>query len=50
MVPVMDGERIVGIVTPQNFSQSMGLLLIGLGECDALKAKLHLIDIGTSAW
>jgi CBS domain-containing protein len=26
MVPVMDGERIVGIVTPQNLSQSMGLL------------------------
>jgi hypothetical protein len=22
----MDGERIVGIVTPQNLSQSMGLL------------------------
>jgi len=22
----MQGERIVGIVTPQNFSQSMGLL------------------------
>jgi CBS domain-containing protein len=26
LVPVMDGERIVGIVTPQNLSQSMGLL------------------------
>jgi predicted transcriptional regulator len=26
LVPVMQGERIVGIVTPQNLSQSMGLL------------------------
>jgi Zn-dependent protease/CBS domain-containing protein len=26
LVPVMDGERILGIVTPQNLSQSMGLL------------------------
>jgi CBS domain-containing protein len=26
LVPVMEGERIVGIVTPQNLSQSMGLL------------------------
>jgi len=26
LVPVMDGERIVGIITPQNLSQSMGLL------------------------
>ncbi len=26
LVPVMDGERIVGIVTPQNLSLSMGLL------------------------
>ena len=26
LVPVMDGERIVGIVTPGNLSQSMGLL------------------------
>lgn len=26
LVPIMDGERIVGIVTPQNLSQSMGLL------------------------
>ena len=26
LVPVMDGERIVGIVTPQNLSKSMGLL------------------------
>ena len=26
LVPVMEGERIVGIVTPQNISQSMGLL------------------------
>jgi CBS domain-containing protein len=26
LVPVMDGERIVGIVTPQNLSQSMSLL------------------------
>ena len=26
LVPVMDGDRIVGIVTPQNLSQSMGLL------------------------
>ena len=26
LVPVMDGERIVGIVTPQNLSQSIGLL------------------------
>jgi Zn-dependent protease/CBS domain-containing protein len=26
LVPIMQGERIVGIVTPQNLSQSMGLL------------------------
>jgi predicted transcriptional regulator/Zn-dependent protease len=26
LVPVMEGERIVGIITPQNLSQSMGLL------------------------
>jgi hypothetical protein len=26
LVPVMDGERIVGIITPQNLSLSMGLL------------------------
>jgi predicted transcriptional regulator len=26
LVPVMDGERIVGIITPQNLSHSMGLL------------------------
>jgi len=26
LVPVMEGERIVGIVTPQNLSQSIGLL------------------------
>jgi CBS domain-containing protein len=26
LVPVMQGERVVGIVTPQNLSQSMGLL------------------------
>jgi len=26
LVPVMEGERIVGIVTPQNLSQPMGLL------------------------
>ena len=26
LVPVMQGERIVGIVTPQNLSQSMGLI------------------------
>ena len=26
LVPVMEGERIVGIVTPQNLSQSMGLI------------------------
>jgi Zn-dependent protease/CBS domain-containing protein len=26
LVPVMEGERILGIVTPQNLSQSMGLL------------------------
>jgi len=26
LIPVMEGERIVGIVTPQNLSQSMSLL------------------------
>jgi Zn-dependent protease/CBS domain-containing protein len=26
LVPVMEGERIVGIITPQNLAQSMGLL------------------------
>jgi len=26
VVPVVDGERIVGIITPQNLQRSMGLI------------------------
>ena len=35
LVPVMDGDRIVGIITPQNLQRSMGLLTRRSGQTAA---------------
>jgi CBS domain-containing protein len=37
MVPVLDGDRIVGIITPQNLANSMGLL--------SMRRKMRQVDV-----
>jgi predicted transcriptional regulator len=39
LVPVVEGERIVGIITPQNLQRSMGLLTRRVGRGDRRTAE-----------